>query len=399
MTDYYDLICRRLLDAHRKDPSKEKYNIHVSSICKSYVDGVPYEPELFTAVRRDIERGREEGLWRASLRAPQKVYVSITATASQVSLIAQRTGLHSMAEYRQEMEKAVSAFLDSPSPQVSDWALRELTERGLRDCKAWFRPDPDTDPIQQGRQLTQLLQACETVSGLTDDILYRNLSSAVFSGSKDMERHYLPKIAQILAPDLAAERDTESILSQFHVFRNPVQILVRGEGTLRFSNGDVLHLRSQPVGLSDWYLRDLSGVESDGLLTIENLTTFHDYKLQPGQMSICTMGYPSHRVTNLISLWLRTGGHSRFRHYGDMDAFGFEILWMLHERTGAQVEPLHMDLATYEANKERSIPLLSANIAVFRRLKDKNYFSKKTEDLFDRLMQDGRMLEQESVWL
>lgn len=84
-------------------------------------------------------------------------------------------------------------------------------------------------------------------------------------------------------------------------------------------------------------------------LTVENETSFHELaKLQSGELLIQT-SYPGSGTLALLSR-LPTG--LEFWHFGDSDEAGFDILRVLRENSGRNIQPLHMEVGRVPHEQE-----------------------------------------------
>lgn len=398
--DYFKTICEALFKAYNKNPKANTFSVRTGTLFKAYVTGIPYQPDEFLAFRTAVEKGIEQNLWEASFRKPENVYITITSTNAQAQAISRILNCTTMPMYTDAMTQKLSEYKDSSSAQVKAWVEKELAK--LDDVCRWFPFSPDKTPCEQTSELEVLLNTVTYISQLKEDMMERVLSCQFCNGSKEFERKYMRAASKILDPELyAIHINPSDILEQFHVLSNPPDVMIRGYGIIYFKNGEKITIRPGlgHLSLSGDYIANIKDVDSLSLLSIENPTTFHDYTPSPGQTLVCTMGYPSHVVTDFINSWLAGKDIRTFVHYGDLDAFGFHILYKLHERTSAKVVPLHMDMRTYEANKVRAVELNSKNQELFRKLSALDYFSEETKTLFEHLMRENKLLEQEAIIL
>ena len=74
-------------------------------------------------------------------------------------------------------------------------------------------------------------------------------------------------------------------------------------------------------------------------LTVENETSFHELaKLRSGELLVQT-SYPG---SGTLALLRRLPATMEFWHFGDSDKAGFDILRVLREKSGRDLQPLHM---------------------------------------------------------
>jgi len=75
-------------------------------------------------------------------------------------------------------------------------------------------------------------------------------------------------------------------------------------------------------------------------LTVENETSFHELaKLRSGELLVQT-SYPG---SGTLALMRRLPVTMEFWHFGDSDEAGFDILRVLRDKSGRDIQPLHME--------------------------------------------------------
>jgi hypothetical protein len=101
--------------------------------------------------------------------------------------------------------------------------------------------------------------------------------------------------------------------------------------------------------------------------TIENETPYHLYVEERGgpaglresaEMAVYTGGYPSSVVLDFLIRAAR-GPEVRFQHWGDPDANGFGIWWLLRSRIGRRVGLMRMDASWVERAAARESQVLA----------------------------------------
>lgn len=186
----------------------------------------------------------------------------------------------------------------------------------------------------------------------------------------------------ILVPRDESHERRRLVFEACGVFRNEsaIDVLCYGDFQLRSANERIDfphrgHRLGQPVRLTLQNLRD-AAIEigrAQRVTTIENETTFNDYIERAGpkdgmEIVICTAGQPNAAVIALLELI-----DAPTRHWGDLDPFGVHILRTLRRRTARPIEPLHMDVPTYEEH-----------LALGERFNDEH------ERVLERMLQDPR---------
>lgn len=114
-------------------------------------------------------------------------------------------------------------------------------------------------------------------------------------------------------------------------------------------NGQEIHLEKIPGGISlpstaVPVIRNVS-IEGTSLITVENLTTYHDEPVC--QNAIVYLGGFHNAIRTDLLKRIYAGIHDKgYFHKGDIDVYGFVILENLKKKTGIPFLPLEMDLET-----------------------------------------------------
>ncbi|MBX3656501.1 MAG: hypothetical protein KF686_20175 [Ramlibacter sp.] len=186
-----------------------------------------------------------------------------------------------------------------------------------------------TRPSEAGLWLDALRVVDHCRSRQGDDMAVRRLSASFFRDSKRIEALW-PVIEALVLGDLAASPGAmEDVLSELGLVKYPSTLLIAGEMKI--------HCGPETIAVARPYLgvapAAIDGIRVDGattrfLLTVENLTTFHELagRRPVGAIVLYTGGMPS-------PSWKRAYGHllaalpapARVYHWSDIDAGGFRI--------------------------------------------------------------------------
>jgi hypothetical protein len=121
---------------------------------------------------------------------------------------------------------------------------------------------------------------------------------------------------------------------RFALIHGPIKLRLDGEwlelgrlqGAFRLAEADIVRAESLITA-------------AQRCLTVENETSFHELaKLQSGTLLIQT-SYPGSGTLKLLQ---RLPAELEFRHFGDSDDAGFDILRVLREKSGRDFQPLQM---------------------------------------------------------
>lgn len=396
-------ILDTVVEAFNSSASTMETRVSTEKIYKEYYTctGI-LDFDAFEEFEEAIKEGIEEGLFRATRNERCNVYKTIIATEEQSEKIAKMLGKVSRKTYVNHLTRVLQRYQSSTCSQVRDWVELELSKRNLKQAKDFMKYSGDIKLDELEKFFTTLLSGCEAIAGLTQDILRRNLSvNYGYGDSKAFEKLYMKKTAKILSPELSAnDVDEKEILKLFHVLENPASVWVKGCGRFDFQNGDRISLNSKSDGLafSRAYIEEISSVSAAGVvLSIENLTTFNSYTPKQGELVVFTSGYANSLVVDFIKKCSLHKTIKEFRHFGDLDAYGFDILKNLKERTSVDIRPYMMNTDTYKANRTNAIPMTTAHRDLMQKQVTMNCFSEESKELFQLLLEEDKMLEQEGI--
>ena len=200
------------------------------------------------------------------------------------------------------------------------------------------------------RRVGEVLQVLEAVTKLTSETYIRNFSTALFKDSKRFQREYRSTTESILFnyTDDVVEKD--DILGYYNLYENPTYVLIKGNARICFDES-AIELSEMPGGiaLSNGSLAGIHkiSVKADKVITVENLTTYHDCDEQDA-VYIYLGGYHNTSKQKLLELIYENNGDKEYYHEGDLDVYGFLILKNLIDKTQIPFKPLFMDLGTIE---------------------------------------------------
>lgn len=198
----------------------------------------------------------------------------------------------------------------------------------------------------------EIADACRVIAASQerareDDIPVRRLSGQLFCDTKRIESIYAALdvlTAETMEPPW---RETEDVLNGLGLVKMPMPILMAGNGIVELADGTEITIPFPYVGLSPSSIRRVRLATPGGyVLTVENLTTFHELALgkagTPAGLIIYTAGMPS---PAFMGVYARTLGDTmadsgviRY-HWGDIDVGGFRIAMRLKN---AHTSPLHL---------------------------------------------------------
>lgn len=247
----------------------------------------------------------------------------------------------------------------------------------------------------------KVIEACQTASS-NEDVPIRRLSASLFSDSKRIE-----SIGSALDVLTAESLDTpwrefEDVFSGLGLVKHPQPVLIAGAGLIELHDGTRLTIPKPYVGLAPQSIRRI--MLSDGadyVLTVENLTTFHEIALgkagQPSGVIIYTVGMPSPALLRVYRLCVQEAlpsNHGRRFHWGDIDLGGFRIAACLARQHSSKLQLWLMDPLPHPAAPSRKA-LSSDETREITRISSQYGWEKEA----GHIASDGRAIEQEVLQL
>ncbi|MFZ3001885.1 MAG: Wadjet anti-phage system protein JetD domain-containing protein [Undibacterium umbellatum] len=166
----------------------------------------------------------------------------------------------------------------------------------------------------------------------TIDVPIRRISTALLFNSKKLEE-LIPLLDALLQGELYLEpREDNDVLNEIGIIKYPPTLLVSGQILISLKNGESFSPCHPYIGLAPEEIVSVTYDESRSpiLMTVENLTTFHELsrlrKEHPGIVVLYTGGMPSPSFKRVYSEFLASlSGQSVVYHWGDCDLGGFRI--------------------------------------------------------------------------
>lgn len=285
-----------------------------------------------------------------------------------LDLVPEKADAIYQALHRQRKEEIVDNRLRLYSSFITDThdAVTNYCENEINNIRSGKLPklSDDLAPI--------ILTACRMVQNNQEEILEREFSMRLFeqsglrlnpsenavSFSKIFQSKYRSKVCNILkeyATDIPLDdgmSDTEQqhqILEHYQIYANPVLIIVKGEGEMRFTDGDSIKTHDgETTPITAKKLRKLQYIWTDSkmVMTVENETSFESLN-DPAYFYIYLGGYANTAQKAFITNIAKFSRIKQWFHFGDMDPFGFRIWLNLRQSTNLDFVPWHMGVEEY----------------------------------------------------
>ena len=195
--------------------------------------------------------------------------------------------------------------------------------------------------------LEDVLLALVHIEKLNEETYIRNFSEMVFHDSKRLQSILSP-ITRILLDYSDGVGQKETVLAQYNLISNPGYVYIKGDWQIQCQGQCIsANMFRGGIAISSDALDEIEriAVPSGTIISVENLTTYHDAKESQGAI-IYLGGFLNTVRANLLKKLYVFEPDARYFHKGDLDPYGFLILENLKEKTGIPFMPLEMDLDT-----------------------------------------------------
>lgn len=337
---YETQILSWLIDCYEK---KDPGNINARTASISIAAKFPQYKEPLSDTHNEIETAIHHllswGFVQCS-KNPQGYYTKILLQESALPRIYQmlnRTPKKELWEMQKKLLGKRAAPTESVTGRFCSAMLERITQR--KDIEYGLSKDIEV--------LEDVLLALTNVEKLTEETYIRNFSEMVFHDSKRLQSILTP-ITRILLDYGDGVKQKDTVLAQYNLISNPGYVYIKGDWQI-WSQGRCVqaNMFRGGIAISSDALDEIERIAVPGgtVISVENLTTYHDAKESQGAI-IYLGGFLNTVRTNLLKKLYVFEPDARYFHKGDLDPYGFLILENLKEKTGIPFKPLEMDLDT-----------------------------------------------------
>lgn len=340
MMGYEEQILTWLIDSHeKKDP--ENSNTRKASI--SIVAKFPEYKEPLSDAHNDIETAIHHliswGFVQCS-KNQQGYYTKVVLLESELPKIYQFLYRTPKAELW-EMQKIFLGKIDAQPESITGRFCAAMLERISQ------RKDIEYGLSKGMKLLEDVLWALVNIEKLAEETYIRNFSEMVFRDSKRLQSILNP-ITRILLDYGDGVGQKETVLAQYNLISNPGYVYIKGDWQISCRGQCVsTDMFRGGIAISSDALDEIEQIHvpSGRVISVENLTTYHDTKESQGAI-IYLGGFLNTVRTNLLKKLYELEPGAGYFHKGDLDPYGFLILENLKDKTGIPFTPLEMDLNT-----------------------------------------------------
>ena len=265
--------------------------------------------------------------------------------------------------------------------------------------------------IDMPKEFERLCELIYRILGNETDCFLRQFSIKHFCDSKIAEKD-IEKAAHVILDFSTEDRiynlQTEEILEEYNIYKNPSWIMIKGSAVFIKRHDDKeneinLHAFPGGIGLEN---RDIESIywnsenKIEKIVTIENLTSFHQWKISEKQTMLCIYlgGYHNQVKRKFLQEIYRVYPKAEYYHFGDIDCGGFRIWKNLCVKTEIPFKTIYMDLEVYNKYLKWGRPLTEQDRKNLRNMMEDSFFANQRE-LFQNILDKGIKLEQECIEL
>lgn len=411
MKRYDEKILGKLLDRYERSllySGKNQVNIPIfvpiqKSVLPEYFDESSIQ---FDVIHEQLEVLEEKGYIRLIWKNKKRGHILekcelVVEQAGEVYRLLRRKPRN---EKEQEIKQICGQY--SGKAEVLDSFLTWIQNR--IDADESVRKYVNVDKVAEFSGLCQLILGI-----LTNDAecFLRQFSIRHFHDSKVAE-HEIEKAAHVIAEfskdGKYAGLSTEEILEEHNIYRNPSWLMIKGMGAFQRTCGNQtseVNLGAFPggIGLSN---QDIDGIgwnreiRPKRILTIENLTSFHQWDSIQGEgketLCIYLGGYHNRARRQFLKQLYDAYPEAEYCHFGDIDCGGFRIWKDLCVKTGIPFKTMFMDRQTYEKHLQSGRKLTEQDKKTLKLMMEDAFFQGQ-KGLFEKMLEEERKLEQECI--
>jgi hypothetical protein len=339
------------------------------------------------AVHAELRNAERDGAikleWDRRAGADGQILRALLIDAEQIATILGRSPAWRLYE---EAYRALQPWSVVPSVQeiLARWRVGKQV-RGL-----------GSNRVADFVDACKVVDACVQFSG-NEDIPVRRLSATLFSDSKRIESIAQALDAMTIDSLDAPGRDIEDVLSGLGLVKLPQPVLLAGNGSVKLSDGRVIPIPLPYIGLAPQSIKGVSFDNTDGyLLTVENLTIFHELALgkagPPRGIILYTAGMPSPALLRVYRLCLSPTANRKRFHWGDIDLGGFRIAASFARANNSPLVLWSMDPTDFPDTTARKNLSTEERKEVIR-IGERWGWDEVAHHVFN----DGRAIEQEAI--
>lgn len=371
MNKIQEKILSRLIEQYEKSltfSGKNKvhqtFSVHIEKIFPKYADNAEYDfykevnEELDELERKNfisLQKEPSGKITRASLNDDDEI---LQAIYKNLKKIPRKTEQAKLLEILENTESVVEPVENTNPLQKYIESQKERIKQNKN--VEYFSGDLE--------EFSDILKAAHAVLQNENEIFIRDFSIQLFGDSKRFEKIQNSVVSLISKYGGEDFVEKENLLSSFGIVKTPTYVCVKGNAVVFFvseENSQKLDLSKfkGDIAFSTETLKEITSVKVNAkkIVTVENLTSFHDYK-NKDDFVIYLGGFHNKTKREFIKKVYVENPEKKYLHFGDIDAGGFYILEHLKRKTGIDFKPMNMDIATLKKYSDFTKPLTKEDV-------------------------------------
>ena len=328
----------RLLDKYEKSKTflgenavNQKFSIRIAELFPKYHDDAEYD--YFCDINDALNELQNNGLVILHYER-QNIVKSVELHLVQLE--------DSYAFVKREPKKEMHEWILEIMQQFQDCAILEnyFEAQRIKISKNQKVEYFDGDKTE----FIDLLTLIKMIHTNEEEQFIRDFSIRHFSDSKRVEA--LASKVQALMYQYGTYQEKDSVLEECGIVKTPTYVCIKGHGCITLGDQVVsLSKLTGDIALSTASLKELKKVEVFGerVVTIENLTSFHDYNAKE-DFVIYLGGFHNTTKRNFLIHLYEQNREKEYLHFGDIDAGGFYIYEHLKYKTGIPFKTFQMNV-------------------------------------------------------
>lgn len=249
----------------------------------------------------------------------------------------------------------------------------------------------------------------EGLDQLTESVFKRIFSKKYLGNTKTFEQEmqsHVISTAKKFCPDVEKEMDDTTVLQQLWIEEYAQELSLKGKlhFCLKEENGSTQEINTEcyrfgttlnSQTLEHAEIKEVQNIQK--IVIFENKANYISAPYKDGILYLFSHGYFSPKEWRFLKqlhqvLKNQTSCEVQYFHSGDLDYGGIKIFQYIRKTIFPELEPLQMDVETYEAYQEFTEVIDPETLEKLKRVQDEN---PKPQELIKRLIETGKGIEQE----
>ena len=345
MTKYEKQILNVLIDKYESSKSfigtnqvNQSFTCKVDQLFPKYKDDSEYD--LFYAVNESIDVLVAEG-FVITKKLKNGVVQSVILIVDAIEKVYKYLGRAPKSDTVNDLKRILNLYKDD-NDILHSYCNHQLDRLAANKSVEFF--DDDLDVYES------ILKVISKITEVKCETFERDFSIQVLGDSKAFEK-VRSKVVSLLY-EYGDFPDKDMLLADLNIVKNPGHVYFKGKGKITVCGQEIdFSNMTGDMAISSELIKNVDGITvlGDVVVTIENLTTFNDFKCE-NSFAIYLGGYHNTSRRNFIKKVYGQNPDKQYLHFGDIDAGGFYILQHLRNKTGIAFVPYCMDVKTLKEN-------------------------------------------------